>query len=280
MHCFLNSGAPPPASFFFGLAMASTATSEALTSNFLTQVQATCNAQVSAIMVCDMSDITIKRCNADLTCDNSGSVNTYTCSPQEVVTAVLAAAGQTAIPDDVAASMAALTAGFADPPGLPSNASPAVKAMAQYISTRCSESVIAAQAVSLPQLQLLYCKSDRINLLNQLDANVRCSVSAISELVPPDPLPTTYPTPIWKEPLQLSLVLGGAMVLIALAAFLIGCSVLKLRANHILKTRAGGGGTNTEPPKRPLAATAPAGPVGSVTPVAPVTPAAPVAAKG
>jgi hypothetical protein len=214
-----------------------TAAASSLTGNFLTQVQATCAAQASTIMVCDMSDITIKRCNINLTCDNSGSVNTYTCSPSQVVAAILAAAGQTTIPPDAAANIATLTANFRFPQGVgvPPGTDPVTEGMAQYIATRCNESVIAAQAVSLPRFDATDCKQDNITLLNQLDASVRCSVSAISELIPADPLPTPYPTPLWKEPLQLSLVLGGAVLLLALAAFLISCSVLKIRAVRKLK---------------------------------------------
>jgi hypothetical protein len=244
-----------------------TTAANSLTGNFLTQVQATCAAQASTIMVCDMSDITIKRCNINLTCDNSGSVNTYTCSPSQVVAAILAAAAQTTVPPDAAANIATLTANFPNvdvPPGT----DPVSQAMAQYIATRCNESVIAAQAVSLPRFDVTDCKQDNITLLNQLDASVRCSVSAISELIPADPLPTPYPTPLWKEPLQLSLVLGGAILLMALAAFLISCSVLKIRAVRKLKN-----GRAAQTPMPPAAAAPPA-----LTPPAPA--AAPGAAPG
>jgi hypothetical protein len=228
-----------------------TAAASNLTGNFLTQVQATCAAQASTIMVCDMSDITIKRCNINLTCDNTGSVNTYTCSPSQVVAAILAAAGQTTIPPDAAANIATLTANFPRV-DVPLGTDPVSQAMAQYIATRCNESVIAAQAVSLPRFDATDCKQDNITLLNQLDASVRCSVSAISELIPADPLPTPYPTPLWKEPLQLSLVLGGAVLLLALAAFLISCSVLKIRA--VRKLKNGRAAQTPRPPPAPVSA--------------------------
>jgi hypothetical protein len=251
-----------------------TAAASSLTGNFLTQVQATCAAQASTIMVCDMSDITIKRCNINLTCDNTGSVNTYTCSPSQVVAAILAAAGQTTIPPDAAANIATLTKNFQFPQGVgvPPGTDPVSQAMAQYIATRCNESVIAAQAVSLPRFDATDCKQDNITLLNQLDASVRCSVSAISELIPADPLPTPYPTPLWKEPLQLSLVLGGAVLLMALAAFLISCGVLKIRAVRKLKN-----GRAAQTPRPPPPAPAAAPPVSALS-AAPA--AAPAAAPG
>jgi hypothetical protein len=205
--------------------------SQDLISKYLTSITATCEAQTSNLLVCNMNNIKVRKCNVDFTCENDGSVKTQTCSPDQIVAALSQAVDSLSVPvpDDVTAGLKTLTAGMG-PAGTTAPAQTVTEAMTRYMTTRCSQNASTQQTVSIPQLYLDICKNDVVTLLNQLDEDVRCTVSAISEMIPLDALPTQYPVPTWDKPTDLSWVVTGSVLVMVAVAFLLSGFVLKTRA--------------------------------------------------
>jgi hypothetical protein len=207
----LGSATPQPAPTSY------TEVATTMTNGFLSQVKATCLAENAAILVCAIDDVIMDHCSGTVTCTNDAALKSVQCNPAQVVAAAVAAAQAAAPPGDVVTTMTTLTRGFPVPSGAEGTGDAAI-ATASYLALRCAAKNFAQQAVTFPLLDLRDCSRVTITGMNQLDEEVRCAMNAISELVPADTLGAPPPKPIWDNPVTMTLLAGGAFLLIVLGA--------------------------------------------------------------
>ena len=198
-----------------------TATATALVNNFYTKVTAKCQVEAAEILVCEIDDIIMDHCDATVGCENRANLRTIMCNPQQVVDAAVAAATETDIPAPVKKNVATLTAGFDPAPNVSRDAPPVAQQIAAYMNLRCAANLFSQQAITFPLLRLTDCTEAVVTGLNELDEQARCSMNALSELVPPDVIVgggDGSATPIWKDPVHMTLLACGAFLIIVLGA--------------------------------------------------------------
>jgi hypothetical protein len=185
--------------------------------DFFSAVQATCETKDAALLICDMQDIVLTHCRANITCENKATVTSVTCDPQQAAQALSEAFNKNAVAPAQLGAMQTLGGPLAKGGGLPTTAGGIADLYAQV---RCSSDSYASQTIVFPKIVLSDCSGVTITGLNELDATARCAFGTISELVPPDPEPlsSSPPVPIWENPLHMTLLMGGCLVLIVLGA--------------------------------------------------------------
>lgn len=212
--------------------MATAPTNSALltevTSNFILNATDVCTNTTADLLVCDLADVVVYKCNAQITCDNKANVQTTACDAAQVVKAVAAAFNSsTQVSPSQLADMTTITQALYPGNNIPNfvaNGTPAANVAAAYITNRCYVNSDVKQAITFPLVMLEDCgKAPAIVTgLNQLDASTRCAVGALSELIPPDPTllstNTVPPLPIWENPLNMTLLVCAAVVLLVVVA--------------------------------------------------------------
>ena len=188
-----------------------------LTGNFLVQVQALCSSEAAAILVCDMQDVSLNKCSATVQCSNESNMRSYACNAQQTATALTDAfskLGQAPTADQ-AASIQTLAGAL---PG--ATGSSTGQLVALYAKSRCNLRGFSQQDVVYPVIQLTDCSGDTITALNQMDSMTRCSVGALSELVPPDPIPINSlgggVVPVWDNALSMTIMASIAAVVLCI----------------------------------------------------------------
>ena len=199
---------------------------EEVTSKFILAASTTCSTTAANLLVCDLADVIVYKCSGTLSCGNTAKVQTTSCDAEGVDRALAAAFNAApGISQDQLTSMATIVTPLDGGNNVPSFANPAQAAAAYasvYITNRCFLNSYTRQAVGFPLVVLQDCSGVTVSGLNTLDASTRCAVGALSELIPPDPVllgKSTAPAlPIWENPLKLTLLVGGAAILLVLLA--------------------------------------------------------------
>jgi len=188
-----------------------------LTGNFLVQVQTICSSETAAILVCDMQDVSLNKCSAALQCENDSSMQSYSCNAQQTAQALADSFSKlgSAPTADQTGSIQTLTGAL---PGATSS-STVGELVGLYAKARCNLRGFSQQDAVYPIIQLTDCSGDTITALNKMDSMTRCSVGALSELVPPDPIAINDDNgivPVWENPLTMTTMVCMAAVVLCI----------------------------------------------------------------
>ena len=185
-----------------------------VTGNFMVQVQELCSAESAALLICDLENVIVDKCDATVSCSNSANTVTWSCQAAQAADAVAAAITKAHFSPDQAKSVQTLTSVYSNTPGYDPNDLGVLTRI--YASQRCNARTFSQQSVVFPLIQLTDCTGDVVTAANSMDAVTRCSMGVLSELIPPDPAANSlpYPAPIWENGLVMSMVCGAAFIVI------------------------------------------------------------------
>lgn len=195
--------------------------------NFIESSAAVCQSTNSVLLVCDLADVVVNHCDATVSCNNSGQVHSITCNADEAAQAMADAFAKAQLSPAQLQAMDTLTTPIVNGPYFTGNKgtytpSNSGSVAAAYITNRCFSSGYTRQSVTFPLVQLTDCTDVTVTGLNSMDATTRCAIGALSELIPPESVlltaPTSYALPLWENPLLLTLVVAGGLILLAVIA--------------------------------------------------------------